>query len=52
MKTLMGKKSRWDTALVTLQEVLARLPEEFNVGLRLYGHREASTSPKTCTDTE
>jgi len=52
MKTLMGKKSRWDTALATPQEVLARLPEDFNVGLRMYGHREASTSAKTCSDSE
>jgi Ca-activated chloride channel family protein len=52
MKMLMGKKSRWDTALSTLQEVLTKLPDDFNVGPRVYGHREASTSPKTCTDSE
>ena len=52
MKTLMGKRSRWDTALDTLQDVLTKLPDDFNVGLRMYGHREASTSPKTCTDSE
>jgi hypothetical protein len=52
MKTAMGKKTRWDVALETLQLVLARLPDDFNVGLRMYGHREASTSPKTCTDSE
>ena len=52
MKTAMGKKSRWDVALDTLQLVLAKLPDDFNVGLRMYGHREASTSPKTCTDSE
>jgi Ca-activated chloride channel family protein len=32
--------------------VVDQLPAGFNVGLRLYGHREASTSPKTCTDTQ
>jgi len=52
MKTLMGKTTRWDTALATLQDVLTKLPDDFNVGLRIYGHREASTSPKTCTDSE
>jgi hypothetical protein len=52
MKIAMGKKTRWDVALETLQLVLAKLPDDFNVGLRMYGHREASTSPKTCTDTE
>ena len=52
MKALMGQRSRWDTALATLQDVLAKLPDDFNVGLRIYGHREPSTSPKTCTDSE
>jgi hypothetical protein len=52
MKTLLGKRSRWDVALDTLQQVLAKLPDDFNVGLRIYGHREASTSPRTCTDSE
>jgi hypothetical protein len=52
MKTLLGKKSRWDTALDTLEDVLAKLPDDFNVGLRIYGHREPSTSPKTCTDSQ
>ena len=53
MKALMGRKqTRWDVALDTLRDVLAQLPDDFNVGLRIYGHREASTSPKTCTDTE
>jgi hypothetical protein len=52
MKTLMGKKTRWDVALDTLQQVLAKLPDDFNVGLRIYGHREPSTSPRTCTDSE
>ena len=53
MKALMGpKQSRWDVALETLDTVLNSLPDDFNVGLRMYGHRELSTSPKTCTDTE
>jgi hypothetical protein len=52
MKALLGKKSRWQTALDTLQDVLGKLPDDFNVGLRMYGHREPSTSPKTCTDSE
>jgi hypothetical protein len=53
MKTLMGaKQTRWDVALETLGQVLNALPDDFNVGLRMYGHRELSTSPKTCTDTE
>lgn len=53
MKAAMaGKKTRWDVALETLDQVLNTLPDDFNVGLRMYGHREPSTSPKTCTDTE
>jgi Ca-activated chloride channel family protein len=39
-------------ALDTLHQVLARLPDDFNVGLRIYGHRESSRSPRTCTDSE
>ncbi len=52
MKTAMGKETRWSVALDTLQQVLAQLPDDFNVGLRVYGHREASRSPRTCTDSE
>ena len=52
MKALLGKKTRWDVALETLDQALGALPGDFNVGLRMYGHREASTSPKTCTDSE
>jgi hypothetical protein len=52
MKTLLGKKTRWEVALATLQQVLNNLPEDFNVGLRVYGHRESSRSPRTCTDSE
>jgi len=49
---LVGRKSRWDVALETLGQVLDGLPDDFNVGLRMYGHRESSVSPKTCTDSE
>jgi hypothetical protein len=53
MKTLMAaKKTRWDVALETLRGILPDLPDDFKVGLRMYGHREPSTSPKTCTDSE
>jgi hypothetical protein len=53
MKTpMVAKQTRWDVALDTLGQVLNSLPDDFNVGLRMYGHRELSTSPKTCTDTE
>jgi len=52
MKTALGKKTRWSTAHDVLRQVLATLPADFNVGLRVYGHREGSRSPKTCTDSE
>jgi hypothetical protein len=52
MKTAMGQKSRWQTALDVLDQVVSELPDTFNVGLRIYGHREPSTSKKTCTDTQ
>ncbi|MCX6544137.1 MAG: hypothetical protein NTV05_06935 [Acidobacteria bacterium] len=53
MKTpLAGTRSRWAVALETLDKVLTSIPADFKVGLRIYGHRELSTSPKTCTDSE
>jgi hypothetical protein len=52
MKTPLGKKTRWATALDVLNEVVGKLPADYSVGLRTYGHRESSLSPKTCTDTE
>lgn len=52
MKLALGKKTRWATALDVLEQVLKKLPDDFNVGLRIYGHRESSLSPKTCTDSE
>jgi hypothetical protein len=52
MKLPLGKKTRWTTAHDVLQQMLATLPGDFNVGLRIYGHRESSRSPKTCTDSE
>jgi len=52
MKLPLGKKTRWATALDVLKEVVEKLPDDFNVGLRVYGHREASTSPRACTDSQ
>jgi hypothetical protein len=52
MKALLGKKTRWATALDVLADVVGKLPADYSVGLRTYGHRMPSTSPKTCTDTE
>ncbi len=51
MKALLGKKTRWATALEVLKDVVSKLPSDFSVGLRVYGHTLPSTNPKTCTDT-
>jgi len=52
MNTKLGDSTRWKTALAMLQDVVAALPEDLNVGMRVYGHRESSKSAKTCKDTE
>jgi hypothetical protein len=52
MNAKLGETTRWKTALETLKEVLAELPDDLNVGLRVYGHRYSSKSAQTCQDTE
>lgn len=52
MKAKLGSATRWDIALQVLKEVVDSLPEDLQVGLRVYGHRHSSKSPETCTDTE
>jgi hypothetical protein len=52
MNEKLGGTTRWKTALAMLEEVVAALPEDLNVGLRVYGHRHGSKSPQTCKDTE
>jgi hypothetical protein len=52
MNTKLGGTTRWKTALGVLDEVLDAVPDDLNVALRVYGHRESSKSTKTCTDTE
>ena len=52
MNTALGDGTRWTTALKVLQEVVATLPDDLNVGLRVYGHRFPSKSAQTCQDTE
>lgn len=44
--------TRWKAALAMLEEVVKELPDDANVGLRVYGHRHPSKSAQTCTDTE
>lgn len=52
MNAKLGDGNRWQTALAALKEVLDTLPDDLNVGLRVYGHRYSSKSAETCQDTE
>jgi Ca-activated chloride channel family protein len=52
MNTKLGDSTRWKTALGMLDEVVKELPDDLNVGLRVYGHRHSSKSAQTCKDTE
>ncbi len=52
MNAKLGATTRWKTALEMMSEVVDALPEDLNVGLRVYGHRQSSKSPQTCKDTE
>ena len=52
MNAKLGDTTRWKTALGVLEEVVTALPDDLNVGLRVYGHRHSSKSAQTCKDTE
>ena len=52
MNIKLGEGNRWQVALKALKEVVDTLPEDLNVGLRVYGHRYSSKSAQTCQDTE
>ncbi len=52
MNFALGNTTRWQTALNVFGQVVAKLPDDFNVGLRVYAHRFQSRSPQSCTDTE
>lgn len=52
MNAKLGDTTRWKTALGMMKEVVEALPDDLNVGLRVYGHRQSSKSPQTCKDTE
>ena len=52
MKLPLGKSTRIATAKSVLKDVLAKLPGDLNVGLRVYANRYASRDKRTCTDTQ
>lgn len=51
MKALLGKQTRWAVAQSVLKDVVSKLPKDFSLGLRAYGHTLPSTNPGTCKDT-
>jgi von Willebrand factor type A domain len=50
MSEALGKSTRIATARQVLRGVLAKVPDDFNVGLRVYGDRYSSKDKQTCTD--
>jgi hypothetical protein len=52
MKLPLGKTTRIATARRVLHDVVAKIPDDFHVGLRVYGHRFGSRHKETCTDSE
>jgi hypothetical protein len=50
MKALLGKQTRWAVAQSVLKDVVSKLPKDFSLGLRAYGHTLPSTNPGTCKD--
>ena len=52
MNTKLDESTRWKTALQVLKDVVASLPDDLNVGLRVYGHRYSSKSAETCKDSQ
>jgi hypothetical protein len=50
MNLALGRSTRIATARNVLKSVIARLPDDFNVGLRVYGDRYGSKQKETCTD--
>jgi len=53
MLSPLGKSTRIATARDVLRDVLAKIPDDFNVGLRVYAHRYPwKDMQHSCTDTE
>lgn len=52
MKLPLGRVTRIAAARSVLKDVLAKLPDDLNVGLRVYANRYTSRDKRTCTDTE
>lgn len=50
MNLPLGKSTRIATARQVLRTVLSKVPDDVNVGLRVYGDRYGSRQKETCTD--
>ena len=50
MNLALGKSTRIGTARQVLKDLLAHVPDDTNVGLRVYGDRYGSKEKQTCTD--
>ncbi len=50
MNEPLGKSTRIATARQVLRGVLSNVPDDLNVGLRVYGDRYGSKQKETCTD--
>ncbi len=49
MNEKIGGKTKLDTALSTMKEILPMIPPPVSVGLRVYGHRTGFTPKQSCT---
>ncbi|MCD7780730.1 MAG: VWA domain-containing protein [Candidatus Gastranaerophilales bacterium] len=49
MNERLGYKTKLDTALSTMKEILQMIPANTQVGLRVYGHRTGFTPKQSCT---
>jgi hypothetical protein len=47
----LGQSTRIATARQVLRDVLGKIPDDFNVGLRVYANRYSARQKETCTDT-
>lgn len=53
MNSKLGNSTRIGTARDVLRDLLAKIPDDFNVGLRVYAHRYSwKDKQHSCTDTE
>ncbi len=49
MNERIGGKTKLNTALSTMKEILPMIPSSASVGLRVYGHRTGFTPKQSCT---